>query len=81
MKVLLSIYHVSHLGFEKECVDLTHSNLWPIYVRGSHEIQKVWVCLFTCLAIRAVHLEWITDLTAIQFLNCMRFVSHRGKLI
>jgi len=40
----------------------------------------VWVCLFTCLTVRAVNLEWVTDLTAIQFLNCMRrFVSCRCK--
>ena len=54
--------------------------LGPLYVKGNHEMKKIWVCLFTCLTVRAVHLEWVTDLTAVQFLNCMRrFVSHRGK--
>ena len=29
---------------------------------------------------RAIHLEWVMDLTATQFLNCLqRFVSWRGK--
>ena len=55
--------------------------LGPIYVRGSHEMKKAWVCLFTCLTVRAVHLEWVMDLIAIQFLSCMkRSVSRRGKL-
>lgn len=54
--------------------------LGPIYVKGESEMKKVWVCLFTCLTVRAVHLEWVTDLTAVQFLSCMRrFVSRRGK--
>ena len=33
-----------------------------------------------CLSIRALHLEWVLDLSASQFLNCLRrFVSHRNK--
>ena len=41
---------------------------------------KFWVCLFTCLAIRATHLDWIRNLTASQFLCCFqRFVAKRGK--
>ena len=54
--------------------------LGPIHVKLGKEVKKVWVCLFTCLAVRAIHLEWILDLTAIQFLSCLRqFVSRRGK--
>ena len=55
--------------------------LGPINVReGSEELKKTWVCLFTCLTVRAIHLEWITDLTAVQFLSCLRrFVSRRGR--
>lgn len=42
--------------------------------------QKVWVCLFTCLAVRAVHLEVIHDLSAQQFVLCLRrFIARRGK--
>ena len=45
-------------------------------------MKKLWVCLFTCLAVRAVHLGWVADLTAVAtILNCLRrSVSHRGKL-
>ena len=54
--------------------------LGPIHVKLGTEVKKVWVCLFTCLAVRAIHLEWILDLTATQFLGCLRrFVSRRGK--
>jgi len=54
--------------------------LGPIHVNLETELKKVCICLFTCLAVRAVHLEWILDLTATQFLNCLRrFVSHWGK--
>ena len=48
----------------------------PIYVRHESELRKTWICLFTCLTVRAIHLEWVLDLTAIQFLGCFRrFVS------
>ena len=51
-----------------------------VYVKEGSQLHKVWVCLFTCLTARAVHLEWVLDLTAIQFLNCVkRFISRRGK--
>jgi len=36
----------------------------------------MWVCLFTCLTIRAVHLELVCALTAQQVL---RFVARRGR--
>ena len=54
--------------------------LGPLYVRQGTELKKAWVCLFTCLTVRAIHLEWVLDLTAIQFLSCLRrFVSRRGR--
>ena len=54
--------------------------LGPVFVRGLSGLDKVWICLFTCLTVRAIHLEWATDLTEIQFLSCIRrFVSRRGK--
>ena len=44
--------------------------LGPTYT--CQEVKKVWVCLFMCLAVRAIHLEWILDLTATQFLRYLR---------
>jgi len=54
--------------------------LEPLYVKQGTELKKVWICLFTCLSIRAVHMEWVLGLTAAQFLNCLRrFVARRGR--
>ena len=42
--------------------------------------QKVWLCLYTCLAIRAIHLEVVHGMTSKQFLLCLRrFIATRGK--
>ena len=42
-------------------------------------ISKVWVCLFTCLAVRAVHLELVGDMTTEEFILCLRrFMARRG---
>ena len=52
----------------------------PLYIREATEIKKVWICLFTCLAVRAVHLELVKDMTTEQFLLCLqRFIAcHLG---
>ena len=40
----------------------------------------MWVCLFTCLATRAVHLELLQDMFTEEFLNGFRrFISQRGS--
>jgi len=54
--------------------------LGPLYIRdNSRENSKVWICLFTCLTVRAIHLEVISDLSAEQFLLCLRrFISLYG---
>ena len=54
--------------------------LGPVYVKANNGLDKNWICLFTCLSVRAIHLEWVMDLTATQLFNCLqRFVSRRGK--
>ena len=51
----------------------------PLYCTDQQGEGKVWVALFTCLTIRAVHLELATDLTAGQFLQTLRrFIARRG---
>ena len=54
--------------------------LGPLRVKEGESVEKMWVCLFTCLAIRAVHLELVCRLSAQQFLDCLRrFVARRGR--
>jgi hypothetical protein len=41
---------------------------------------KSWVSVFVCMATKAVHLEFVQDLTSQSFLQALtRFVSRRGK--
>ena len=52
----------------------------PLYVRGSSESTKVWVCLFSCMVTRAVHLELVMDMSTTEFLLAFRrFVARRGS--
>lgn len=53
----------------------------PLFVRASDTTatSKVWLCLYTCCATRAVHLDLVTDMTADTFIRSFRrFVSRRG---
>ena len=51
----------------------------PLYCVDREPEGKVWVVLYTCLAIRAIHLELATDMTADQFLLTLRrFIARRG---
>ena len=50
----------------------------PIYIKYSGETRKRWVCLFFCLVTRAIHLEIIQDMTAVEFLFAFRrFIATR----
>ena len=48
----------------------------PLYIRGN---EKAWICLYTCGATRAVHLEMVPGLSAQNFILCFRrFAARRG---
>ena len=52
----------------------------PLYVRESLGSKRVWVCLFTCLVTRAIHLELIMDMSTEMFLlGLCRFVARHGS--
>ena len=61
----------------------THTGLdyfGPLYVKNGTVRSKAWVCIFTCIAVRAIHLELVEDMTPAQFLACLRrFIARRGK--
>lgn len=51
----------------------------PIEVTIRRQREKRWIALFTCLTIRAVHLEIATNLSSDACLLCIRnFVNRRG---
>ena len=52
----------------------------PLYVKNRGNWKNVWICLFICTAVRAVHLEVVEDMTAEHFLEAFRrFIARRGK--
>lgn len=52
----------------------------PIYVKTDGVTKKVWVCLFTCLVVRAIHLELMQDMSTEEFLHGLRrFIARWGK--
>ncbi|XP_055631698.1 uncharacterized protein LOC129771737 [Toxorhynchites rutilus septentrionalis] len=51
----------------------------PILVKVGRANAKRWVCLITCLTIRAVHVEVARDLSTPSCIECIRrFVDRRG---
>ena len=52
----------------------------PLYIRNNKkEVAKVYICLFTCATIRAIHLEMVEDQTSSSFIRAFkRFISRRG---
>lgn len=53
----------------------------PLYVRttGTEGTSKTWLCLYTCCATRAVHLDLVPDMTAATFIRSFRrFTARRG---
>ena len=55
----------------------------PFQIKFGHvrkpTVLKAYICLFVCLAVKAVHLELVSDLTAEAFIAALRrFVARRG---
>ena len=52
----------------------------PFIVTIGRRNKKRWCCLFTCLTMRAVHIEVVPKLDTDSGLNAiMRFIARRGK--
>ncbi|KAK5967304.1 Integrase catalytic domain-containing protein, partial [Trichostrongylus colubriformis] len=54
--------------------------LGPLRYKDSFNVSaKIWICLITCMATRAVHLELVLNNTTQEFLLAFRrFISRRG---
>jgi len=53
----------------------------PLYVKDRELVSEktVWIYLYTCCVVRAVHLDQVPNLTADTSLGCFRgFTSSRG---
>ena len=51
----------------------------PLFVKSGSNENKVWLCLYTCCIIRAVHLDIVPDLTTESFIRSFkRFSARRG---
>lgn len=79
MGMLPSMRVNQHRAFINSGVDYAG----PVYIktskgRGQHT-TKGYICLFVCMATKAIHLEAVTDLTSEAFLAAFRrFVARRG---
>uniref|UniRef100_A0A5S6QMP9 Integrase catalytic domain-containing protein n=1 Tax=Trichuris muris TaxID=70415 RepID=A0A5S6QMP9_TRIMR len=52
----------------------------PLCIRRGRKVMKVYVCIFTCMVIRAIHLELVPTMSADDFILAFRrFISRRGK--
>ena len=53
----------------------------PIFVKQGRNKLKRWGCLFTCLSIRAIHLEVVHSLDTSSFIDALRrFLARRGNI-
>ena len=53
--------------------------LGPLYIKTRDDSKKVWICLFTSLVTRAIHLELLQDMSTEEFLlGFRRFTAQRG---
>uniref|UniRef100_A0A1I7VJL3 Transposase n=1 Tax=Loa loa TaxID=7209 RepID=A0A1I7VJL3_LOALO len=53
----------------------------PVIIKQNHANTKRWIALLTCLAIRAVILEVMGTMSAVQFVQASRkFISRRKQL-
>ena len=49
--------------------------------RGGQANNKRWAVIFTCLVIRAIHIEVVDDMSTSAFINALRrFIAIRGKV-
>ena len=54
--------------------------LGPLLVKQEGNLAKRWICLFTCINVRAIHLELAGNMITESFLMCFRrFMARRGK--
>lgn len=57
---------------------------WSVVIRrtrGGQASSKRWGVIFTCLSIRAIHIEVVEELSSTSFINALRrFIAVRGHV-
>ncbi|XP_035214359.1 uncharacterized protein LOC118188110 [Stegodyphus dumicola] len=57
----------------------------PFHIKFKNQrkgkLNKVYVCIFVCLSTKAIHLDFVSDLTSDAFIACLKrfFSRRRGK--
>nr|XP_039256286.1 uncharacterized protein LOC120333006 [Styela clava] len=52
----------------------------PILVKRGRSEEKIYGCMFSCMATRAVHIEMANSLDTLSFINVFqRFINRRGR--
>ena len=52
----------------------------PFLTKRGRTLEKRYGCVYSCLTMRAVHIEMAYDMTSDSFINCFRrFMGRRGK--
>ena len=51
----------------------------PLYIKIADKTSKVWICLYTCCVVRAIHLDLVPDMSTAAFIRSLkRFIARRG---
>ena len=70
--------------FQIKEVPFSHTGIYlfgPFVTKVKHSNVKRYDCVFTCMIIRAIHLELAFDLSTSSFINCLRrFLSRGGNI-
>lgn len=76
----LPSFRVNQLrAFHTVCVDFAGPFLITMAKNRGVKSTKAYVCVFVCCAVKAIHLELVSDMTAEAFIAAFeRFVSRRG---
>lgn len=71
---------VARLGFRLSPFSNTGLDFFgPLYVKVGRKKEKRWCALFTCLTIRAIHLELLPSISADSTIMALqRFIARRG---
>lgn len=67
--------------FTNTAINYTGEIVYKLNKTRNSKTAKAYIAIFVCMAVKAMHLELVTDLTATAFIAAFRrFVSRRGQV-